>query len=55
MEQNPRNPTYRFHLAMALLKQGNKQEAKDEAEKALQNSPQPDQADKIRSFVSQIG
>jgi Tfp pilus assembly protein PilF len=39
---------------MALLKQGDRQGAKQEAEKALENAPQQDQ-NKIRSFVSQIG
>lgn len=55
VEKNPNNPTYHFHLAMALLKDGKKDEAKAEAEKALRNSPQPDQQDKIKSFVNQIG
>ena len=55
VQQNPQNPTYHFHLAMALLKQGDKQGAKDEAQKALQSSPQPEQQDKIRTFVNQIG
>lgn len=55
VEQNPNNPTYHFHLAMALLKQGDKQAARAEAEKALQHAPQPEQQDKIRSFVNQIG
>jgi hypothetical protein len=39
---------------MALLKQGDKQGARDEASKALQNAP-PEQQNKIRSFVNQIG
>ncbi len=55
VEQNPNNPTYHFHLAMALLKDGNKQAAREEAAKALQHSPQPEQQDKIKSFVNQIG
>ena len=55
VQQNPNNPTYHFHLAMALLKQGDRQGAKEEAQKALQNSPQQDQQAKIRDFVSQIG
>jgi tetratricopeptide (TPR) repeat protein len=54
VQEHPNNPTYRFHLAMALLKQGDRQGAKQEAEKALENAPQQDQ-NKIRSFVSQIG
>lgn len=55
VEQDPNNPTYHFHLAMALLKDGNKEAARQEAQKALQHSPQPDQQDKIKTFVSQIG
>ncbi len=55
VQENPKNPTYHLHLAMALLKGGDKQAARDEAQKALQNSSQPDQTEKIRSFVSQIG
>ena len=55
VQESPQNPTYHFHLAMALLKEGDKQGAKDEAQKALQNSAQPDQQNKIRTFVNQIG
>ncbi len=55
VQDNPQNPTYHFHLAMALLKGGDKQGAKEEAQKALQSSPQPEQQDKIRTFVNQIG
>ena len=55
VQDNPKNSTFRFHLAMALLKGGDKQGARDEAQKALQNAPSPDQQNKIRSFVSQIG
>ena len=47
--------THAFHLAMALLKEGDKQGAKDEAQKALQSSSQPEQQSKIRTFVNQIG
>lgn len=55
VQDYPKNPIFRLHLAMALLKQGDKQGARDEAEKALKNSSQPTQQEKIRSFVSQIG
>jgi tetratricopeptide (TPR) repeat protein len=55
VEQQPNNPTYRLHLAMALLKQGNKQEARSEAEKALKNATEAQQQNQIRSFVNQIG
>lgn len=55
VQENPQNPTFRFHLAMALLKDGDKQGARAEAEKALKASSQADQQNRIRSFVSQIG
>ena len=55
VQEDPKNPTFHFHLAMALLKQGDKQGAKDEAQKALQGPLPPEQQDKIRTFVNQIG
>jgi putative PEP-CTERM system TPR-repeat lipoprotein len=55
VQDHPRNPTFHFHLAMALLKEGDKDGARLEAEKALKNNPQREEQDKIRSFVSQIG
>ncbi len=55
VQQSPQNPTFHFHLAMALEKQGDKQAAKDEAQKALNASSQPDQQNKIRSFLNQLG
>ncbi len=55
VQNRPNNPTFRLHLAMALLKQGDKQGAREEAQKALQDASQPDEQKKIRTFVSQIG
>lgn len=55
VQQEPTNPTFRFHLAMALLKQGDKQGARQQAEKALKDATEPQQQSQIRSFVSQIG
>ncbi|HEX4228973.1 MAG TPA: tetratricopeptide repeat protein [Bryobacteraceae bacterium] len=55
VEEKPQNSTFRYHLALALLKQGDKQEAKAEAEKALQMSSVPQEQNKIRTLVSQIG
>lgn len=55
VQDHPQNGTFHFHLAMALLKQGDKDGARSEAEKALKDTSQPDQQNKIRSFVSQIG
>ncbi len=54
VQDQPQNPTFHFHLAMALLKRGDRQGARDEAEKALKNAP-PSQQQQIHSFVNQIG
>jgi tetratricopeptide (TPR) repeat protein len=54
VQDQPQNPTFHLHLAMALLKSGDKQGAREEAEKALKIAP-PAQQQQIRSFVSQIG
>ena len=55
VQDNPQNSTFHFHLAMALLKDGDKQGARSEAEKALKIASQPEEQNRIRSFVSQIG
>jgi tetratricopeptide (TPR) repeat protein len=54
-QDHPQNATFHLHLAMALLKQGDKQAARDEAGKAMQLAPTPEEKNKINSFVSQIG
>ena len=54
VQDHPQNSMFHFHLAMALLKQGDKEGARQEATKALTNAV-PEQQDKIRSFVNQIG
>jgi tetratricopeptide (TPR) repeat protein len=51
---HPQNSMFHFHLAMALLKQGDREGARLEANKALANAV-PAQQDKIRTFVNQIG
>lgn len=52
---HPQNSTFRLHLAMALLGSGDKQSARDEANKALQSATTPEEKNKVSSFVSQIG
>ncbi len=54
VQDNPNNPMFHLHLAMALLKQGDKQSAREEAERALKNA-RPDQQNRIHAFVHQIG
>ena len=52
---NPQNPTFHLHLAMALEKSGDKQAARDEAQKALKHAAEPGQQDRIRTFLNQLG
>jgi tetratricopeptide (TPR) repeat protein len=54
VREHPNNAAYRFHLAMALFKQGDKQGAKDQASKALQGAD-PDLQNQIKTFVGKIG
>ena len=51
---DPKNATFRLHLAMALLKSGDKLGAKNEADRALALAT-PQEQTKIRTFMSQIG
>lgn len=55
VQEEPQNPTFHFHLAMALRKQGDRQAARDEANKALKAASQPDEQNRIRSFLNEIG
>ena len=53
VDSKPDNATFRLHLAMALLRSGDKSAARSEAGRALQLAS-PGEQDKIKSFVSQI-
>ncbi len=53
VQGDPKNASYRLHLAMALLKSGDKSRAKREAESAL-HTASTEQQEKIRSFMGQI-
>ena len=53
VDRDPKNASYRLHLAMALLKRGDKSGARREAESALRTA-NTDQQEKIRTFMSQI-
>ena len=54
MNADPKNANFRLHLAMALLKSGDKSGARREAASALQ-SAKGDQQEQIKTFMSQIG
>ncbi|MBV9302119.1 MAG: tetratricopeptide repeat protein [Acidobacteriaceae bacterium] len=54
VQEHPANASFHLHLAMALLKEGDKQGARDEADRALKNASEPQEQNKIRSFASHI-
>jgi tetratricopeptide (TPR) repeat protein len=53
VDRDPKNASYRLHLAMALLNRGDKTGARREAAAALRTA-NTDQQEKIRTFISQI-
>jgi tetratricopeptide (TPR) repeat protein len=53
--KEPKNPTYRYHLGMALMQKGDRPTAKKELEVALQNNPSREEQGKIRELISKIG
>jgi Flp pilus assembly protein TadD len=55
VQKYPGNPTYRYHLGMALLATGDKAGARKALEAALANHPAEDQAAKIRELAAKIG
>jgi tetratricopeptide (TPR) repeat protein len=52
--KDPKNASYRYHLAAALLASGDKLKAKEELRKALQSGPSRDEGN-IRQLLAKIG
>jgi len=55
VQKYPNNPTFHYHLGMALLETGDKAAAKNELGAALANHPSEDEAAKIRELAGKIG
>ena len=53
--KQPKNATYRFHLAMALYQKGDRPSAKKECETALQSNPSKEEAGRIRELMQKLG
>jgi tetratricopeptide (TPR) repeat protein len=51
---NPRDPTVRYHLGMALLQSGNRAQAKVELQKALEQQPSRQYESKIRAAIAPL-
>ncbi len=54
VRKDPKNPSYRYHLAAALLASGDKLKAKEELRKALESGPSSDERN-IRQLLAKIG
>ena len=54
VRKDPKNASYRYHLAAALLASGDKLKAKEELRKALESGPSSDERN-IRQLLAKIG
>jgi tetratricopeptide (TPR) repeat protein len=52
VDRNPKNPTYRYHLAMALDQKGQKAEARRHLEQAMQNNPRPKDLEDMKRLLA---
>jgi Flp pilus assembly protein TadD len=50
----PKNPLYRYHLAMALYQKGDKEQARQELQTALANGPSKEEAASIHELIGKI-
>jgi tetratricopeptide (TPR) repeat protein len=53
--QSPRNPTYHYHYAMALMQKGDRESAKKECQVALSASPRKEEEQDIRTLMNKLG
>jgi thioredoxin-like negative regulator of GroEL len=52
--KSPDNPSYNYHLALALHQNGNNSEARKYLQKALSSRTKFEQADEARKLLEQI-
>lgn len=55
VHKNPHVATYRYHLGLALLEQGDKVKARKELQTALTDHPSPQDEDKIKELLKKLG
>jgi tetratricopeptide (TPR) repeat protein len=54
VKRESQNPTFRYHLAMAYAQKGLKMSAMDQLKTALECSPKPEEAQKIRQLLNSL-
>jgi predicted Zn-dependent protease len=52
--KQPNNPTYRYHLGMALFQKGDKVKAKQQLQAALSSKPSKEEEASIRELIAKI-
>ncbi len=55
VRKQPANPTFHYHLGVALYQKGDRPAARQALEAALRNKPSPEEAAKIRELMSKLG
>lgn len=55
VDKEPKNPIYRYHLAMALFQKGDRPSARKEADLALKSNPSKGDEGKIKELLAKIG
>jgi predicted Zn-dependent protease len=55
IQKQPSRPTFRYHLAMALMQKGDKASAKRECQAALQQKPDRGEETQIRELMAKLG
>jgi tetratricopeptide (TPR) repeat protein len=53
--KEPGNPTFHYHLGMALYQKGDRVAARQALQNALRNKPAPDEAARIKELLSKVG
>src|ERR1017187_8528943 len=54
VKEKPANPTYHYHLAMALYQKGDRPGARQECDAALKNNPSKDDQNKIKELMGKM-
>jgi Flp pilus assembly protein TadD len=55
VRKEPDNPSFRYHLGLALSQKGDKEKARLELETALKKKPPKDEEAKIREAIARLG
>ncbi|MEO7649505.1 MAG: tetratricopeptide repeat protein, partial [Bryobacteraceae bacterium] len=53
--KQPKHPTFRYHLGMALYQKGDKLKAKQELQQALASNPSKEEETNIKELIAKIG